>query len=302
MRLRPRSVFSGVHTGIMGMLVVAGLGPCSAGLAASAAPARLDAARDPRIRVVPYSADRIYRLRGYAGYQIDVQFARGERIAGVGVGDARSLTWASAGDQLFLKPRALPVDTNLTVLTNRRTYLFEYYAAAGSPAAVHGAPTYVLRFRYPRARIRAGDAALRRARIARDLNSAEHAGPRNYDYWFCGAPSLKPRAAWDDGIETHLVFAARGQLPAVFVRNADGSKSLVNFDMRGGEMIIQRIARRLILRRGGLSGCIVDRAYRGGGRRLATGTIAPDVWRVTRGRSPRNRTRRGTQASSGDPR
>lgn len=302
MRPRPRWVFSAVHTWILGTLVVAGVGPCGAGVAASAAPGRLHAARDARIRVVPYSPDRIYRLRGYAGYQIDLQFARGERIAGVGAGDAKSLTWAAAGDQLFLKPRALPVDTNLTVLTNRRTYLFEYSAAAGSPAAGQGEPVYVLRFSYPRARIRAGKTAVRRARIARDLTSAEHSSPRNYDYWFCGAPSLEPRAAWDDGIETHLVFAARAQLPAVFVRNADGSESLVNFNMRGDEMIIQRIARRLILRRGGLSGCIVDRAYRGGGRRLTTGTIAPDVWRVTRGVIPRNRTPRGTQASSGEPR
>ncbi len=302
MSRRPRCVFPGVRAWAAGMLVVACAGPCRAGVASAAAPERPDASRDPRIRVVSYSADRIYRLRGYAGYQIDVQFARGERIAGVGVGDARSVTWAAAGDQLFLKPRAIPVDTNLTVLTNRRTYLFEYTAAAGSPATVHGVPTYVLRFKYPRARIRAGETDLRRARIAHDLTSAEHAGPRNYDYWFCGAPSLKPRAAWDDGIETHLVFGARAELPAVFVRNADGSESLVNFDMRGGEMIIQRIARRLILRRGRLSGCIVDRAYRGGGRRLASGTIAPDVWRVVRGASRRIRAPHRTQASSGERR
>ncbi len=298
----PRCACSRVRAWVAGMLLIGAVGPCRAGVAAPAAPGRPGVSRDPRIRVVPYSPDRIYRLRGYAGYQIDVQFARGERIAGVGAGDAKSITWAAAGDQLFLKPRALPVDTNLTVLTNRRTYLFEYSAAAGSPAAEHGAPVYVLRFSYPRARVRAGATALRRARIARDLTSAEHASPRNDDYWFCGAPSLEPLAAWDDGIETHLVFAPRAQLPAVFVRNADGSESLVNFDMRGDEMIIQLIARRLILRRGRLSGCILDRAYRGGGRRLVTGTIAPDVWRVTRGVTPRNRPPRGARAPSGDPR
>ena len=284
------------------VLALACAAPGCAAAPASAAAPRLPVSRDPRIRVVPYSADRIYRLRGYAGYQIDVQFASGERIAGVSVGDARSITWASAGDQLFLKPRAIPVDTNVTVLTDRRTYLFEYTAAGGSPTALRGAPTYVLRFKYPGTRVRADASALRRVRVAQDLASTEHVGPRNYDYWFCGAPSLEPSAAWDDGIETHLVFGARADLPAVFVRNADGSESLVNFDMRGGEMIIQRIARRLILRRGGLSGCIVDRAYRGGGRRLASGTIAPDVWRVTRRQARRSRARRGTRASSGEQR
>ena len=299
---RPRCAASGVRPWVAGMLVMACAGSCRAGVASALAPARADASRDPRIRVVSYSADRIYRLRGYAGYQIDVQFARAERITGVGAGDARSITWAAAGNQLFLKPRALPVDTNLTVLTNRRTYLFEYAAAAGSSAPVHGVPIYVLRFKYPRARIRAGETRLRRARIALDLTSAEHASARNDDYWFCGAPSLEPRAAWDDGIETHLVFGARAELPAVFVRHADGSESLVNFDMRGDEMIIQRVARRLILRRGRLSGCIVNRAYRGGGRRLASGTIAPDVWRVVRGVGRRSRAPRATPPSSGERR
>ncbi|MGH8300434.1 MAG: hypothetical protein ACRET5_03075, partial [Steroidobacteraceae bacterium] len=42
---------------------------------------------DPRIRVVPYRADAVYRLRGYVGYQIDITFAPDERFVGLGVGD-----------------------------------------------------------------------------------------------------------------------------------------------------------------------------------------------------------------------
>ena len=267
---------------VLGALaLLAGMARTHAGaLASPAAPART--ARDPRIRVVPYSADRIYRLRGYAGYQIDVQFALGERVIGVGVGDAKGVTLASSGDQLFLKPRAVPLATNLTVLTNRRTYLFDYTARSGPPAAAAGALTYVLRFEYPPAVLRTRAVSGQRARVARDLAAAEHDAPRNYDYWYRGAPSLKPRAAWDDGVQTHLVFGPRAELPAVFVRSADGSESLVNFAMRGGAMVIQRIAKRLILRRGKLSGCIVNRAYFAGGRRLASGTLSPDVWRLTR--------------------
>ena len=240
------------------------------------------APRDSRIRVVTYSASRIYRLHGYAGYQIDVQFAPGEHFVGAGVGDAKGVTLASAANHLFIKPRTAHVATNLTVLTNRRTYLFDYTASPGPPA--HGDPdvTYSLRFKYPLTAVRAGTAARRRARIARDLRAAERDAPRNYDYWYCGAPSLKPRAVWDDGVETYLVFGPRAELPAVFVRNADGSESLVNFDMRGADMVIQRVARRFVLRRGKLTGCIVNRGFSGSGRRLTSGTLSPDVWRLTR--------------------
>ena len=238
--------------------------------------------RDSRIRVVIYSANRIYRLHGYAGYQIDVQFAPGEHFVGAGVGDAKGVTLASAANHLFIKPRAAHVATNLTVLTNRRTYLFDYTASPGPPAYGDSDVTYALRFEYPLSVARAGTAARRRARITSDLRAAERDAPRNYDYWYCGAPSLKPRAAWDDGVQTYLVFGPRAELPAVFVRNADGSESLVNFDMRGADMVIQRVARRFVLRRGKLTGCIVNRGFAGSGRRLTSGTLSPDVWRVTR--------------------
>ena len=93
---------------------------------------------------------------------------------------------------------------------------------------------------------------------------------------------MKPVAAWDDGVQTTLVFAAHAELPAIFALNEDGSESLVNFNVQAGRVVVQRIARRLIVRRGGLAGCIVDRAFGGGGERLSSGTIAPNVERVTR--------------------
>ncbi|MGH2346678.1 MAG: TrbG/VirB9 family P-type conjugative transfer protein [Chloroflexota bacterium] len=229
--------------------------------------------------MAPYRADAIYRLRGYAGYQIDITFAPGERFVGLGVGDSKGVTFAADANHLFLKPRAGRVATNLTVLTNRRTYLFDYEAQRGPPDPSGADVIYALRFEYPQARIRA---ASRLRQVATDLAGAQSTRPRNYDYWYCGAPSLKPAAAWDDGVETTLVFGAHTELPAVFASNEDGSESLVNFDVQAGRIVVQRVARRLIVRRGKLTGCIVDRGFAGGGERLSSGTIAPNVRRVTR--------------------
>lgn len=237
---------------------------------------------DARIRVVLYSEDRVYRLHGYVGYQIDVQFAPGERFEGAGVGDAKGVEFGSAANHLFIKPRAERVATDLTVLTNRRTYLFDYSVSPGPPPGVDPDVVYALRFEYPQSQTKAKLRAGRRVRVAEDLARARGAWPRNEDYWYCGAPSLKPVAAWDDGVETHLVFGARTELPAVFVRNADGSESLVNFAMHGADMVIERVARRFVLRRGKLVGCVVNRDYSGSGRRLSSGTLSPQVWRRVR--------------------
>ena len=101
--------------------------------------------------------------------------------------------------------------------------------------------------------------------------------PRNIDYWYCGCPTLKPIAASDDGVHTRLRFAAQRELPAIFVRNDDGSESLLNFSMDAGDVVVHRVAHQFILRRGKLAGCIVNQGFTGGGHALDSGTVTPEV-------------------------
>lgn len=274
-----RGLIAGWLCGLGGTVAVAQAGPIPVH-----PPTRRSAGvdHDPRIRYVRYDADRVYRLRGYVGYEIDLQFAPGEYFVGLGVGDAKAVRVAAAANHLFIKPTVSHVSTDMTVLTNRRTYVFKYRVRPAGGRMQRAAIVYAVRFEYPHALHRATAVHAQRLRVDRDLYRAERAPPRNQDYWFCGSPALKPKAAWDDGAETHLIFPSREQLPAVFVRNADGSESLVNFDMRGDQMVIHRIARRFVLKRGRLTGCIVNKGFAGSGRRLSSGTLSPRVWRVTR--------------------
>jgi type IV secretion system protein VirB9 len=258
---------------------------CMRAAMAAAAPAP----HDPRLRVVLYSADEIYRLPGYVGYQIDLEFAPGEHFASLGAGDVAGLTFAAQANHLFIKPRAPDVHTDLTVLTTRRTYHFDYATLAHPPGADHADVIYVLRFIYPMALPapapdRPAAATARPARSPEALLAeAGAARRRNTDYWYCGRAQLRPLAAWDDGVQTHLSFAAHTELPALFVYNDDGSESLLDFHVEHGEVVIHRVARRFVLRRGRLTGCIVNKGFSGSGLALPTGTISPHVQRVLRG-------------------
>jgi type IV secretion system protein VirB9 len=118
------------------------------------------------------------------------------------------------------------------------------------------------------------------------LEGASTKRPRNIDYWYCGQPTLKPTAASDDGVHMRLRFAANAELPAIFVRNEDGSESLLNFSMDAGDVIVHRVAKRFILRRGKLTGCVVNLGFIGGGARLDSGTVAPNVERRVQGSVP----------------
>jgi type IV secretion system protein VirB9 len=56
--------------------------------------------------------------------------------------------------------------------------------------------------------------------------------------------------------------------------------------MHQGVMVIERTARRFVLRRGKLVGYIVNKGFTGTGARLASGTISPGVERVVRSARP----------------
>lgn len=232
---------------------------------------------DPRIRTAAYSSDQVYRLTGFVGYQTDLEFEAGETFLGLGAGDIEGLSFVAADNHLFLKPKAAKIGTNLTILTSRRTYQVDYSASAQRPDPTQ-AVTYALRFTYSHISQPGDD-------TARVLDAPSRR-VRNFDYWFCGDPSLKPTAASDDGVHTRLTFAPKAEQPAIFVLNEDGAESLLNFSMDESDVILHRVARRLILRRGNLAACIVNQGFTGSGEALKSHTVAEEVVRTTPGARP----------------
>ena len=237
-------------------------------------------ATDARIRTAPYRADEVYPLVGQIGYQIDLEFAAGERFVGLAAGDVQGVSFEAQDNHLFLKPKAARVDTNLTVLTSLRRYYLQYRVRPDAKGAAHGPPLYALRFLYPDTAPSAAavDALREQQRIAAALGTP--AAVVNRNYWYCGAPALQPTSVTDDGVATRFTFGARSELPAIFVRAQDGSESLVNFTVTADGLTVHRLSPRFILRRGTLVGCVVNRGFNGGGERLATGTVAPSVERA----------------------
>lgn len=242
-------------------------------------PGKLDA----RIRTVYYERTQVYRLYGFAGFELDLVFGSDEKFVGLSAGDPEALIYSAHGNVLTLRPKAASVHTNITVTTSLHRYYFEYSATDRRPEDGDDV-MYAVRFTYPPVPVKARGPTAAEV-VSAELQRAARARPENVDYWYCGSPELKPIAASDNGIETRLTFGARSELPAIFVLNDDGSESLINFSIDQGDVIVQRIARRFILRRGKLIGCIVNQGFLGAGERLKSGTISPAVTRVVK--SPR---------------
>ncbi|HEX2494641.1 MAG TPA: TrbG/VirB9 family P-type conjugative transfer protein [Steroidobacter sp.] len=238
-------------------------------------PGRLDS----RIRTALYDSEQVYRLHAFVGYQIELVFEEDERFAGQGGGDLEGIAFGAHSNHLILKPRAARVGTNLVIYTNRRAYRIDYRVHSHPPDPLVDEVMYAVRFVYPPTPTAADEAAVRGAQIQQALSTARSARARNYDYWFCGDGGVRPIGAFDDGVHTRFTFDPRAELPVLFVLNDDGAEALLNFNMQNGEVVVHRVARRFIVRRGGLTGCIVNKGYQGIGTRLESGTLARGVRR-----------------------
>jgi type IV secretion system protein VirB9 len=239
---------------------------------------------DSRIRTAAYSAEEIYRLVGFVGYHLDLEFAPDEVFTGISAGDPEALTYSAHDNVLTLRPRVELAQMNLTVTTSKRRYYFEYSVSARRPNRVIDDVMYAVRFTYPPPV--AHDERSLEELIELELAIVARSRSRNVDYWFCGNPAVRPVAASDDGVHTRLTFATNAELPAIFVRNEDGTESLLNFNIDAGDVVIHRVAERFIVRRGKLTGCVVNKGFAGSGVRLESGTIAPDVVRLRKGATP----------------
>lgn len=193
---------------------------------------------DPHIRTFAYNPDRVQRLTGFMGFQVMLEFGTDERIENVSIGDAMGwqVTPNKRANLLFLKPVDRAPATNMTVVTNRRRYVFELAVAPLKSSTADAA--YVVRFLYPETQPVAVAAAP--AKLAPQV--------RNTAYSVQGAVALQPSTIFDDGGSTYFAWPRQADLPAIFLVGADGVEGLANAVVKDGYLVVDQLAPRFVLR------------------------------------------------------
>lgn len=250
---------------------------------------------DPRVRVVDYNPLNVVKLSTFYGVSTHVQFAEGENIIDVAVGDDQAWKIVPRGNHLFIKPQAQKADTNVTVVTDKRTYQFALVVqprrASDSTAWKDPNLIFSLSFRYPEEEAaqlaRSDSKAAIKARLDQvktKLTGASKAG-QNFDYWVAGSEEISPTAARDDGRFIYLTFSNNRDMPAVYSVDAKGNEALINTNViEGNTIVVQRLVPNLILRKGDAVASVVNKSFNlNGGIDNTTGTVASDVLRVVRG-------------------
>lgn len=250
---------------------------------------------DPRVRVVEYNPMNVVRLATFYGVSTHIQFADDEVIKDVAIGDDQAWKVVDRRNHLFIKPQALKADTNVTVITDRRAYQFALTVQQRSrkDATAWADPNLIfsLRFRYPddeakkrRLEAKKADRKDQLREIKDKLTDATQAG-QNFDYWVAGSNEISPTAARDDGRFIYLTFSNNRDMPAVYSVDKKGQEALINTNViNGNTIVIQRLVRSLILRKGDEVASVVNKSFDlNGGTDNESGTIAADVERVIKG-------------------
>jgi type IV secretion system protein VirB9 len=226
-------------------------------LAGTTHPALADAPRpsDPRLVERLYDADEVVRIEGKPNVQATIRFADNEQIENVAIGDSQAwqVTPNKRSNLLFVKPLAARASTNMTVVTDRRTYLFDLVA---SPAARN--PLYVLAFTYPDEELQAAEAEEPALGGPTPVELAAAADPYavadpsllNFEWASKGDSKLLPARAYDDGEATFLTWPLGTALPAILVRDHEGTEGPVNFAVRGEVIVVDGVPREIVLRSG----------------------------------------------------
>ena len=247
-------------------------------------------AGDTRILTRVFRASEVVRIEGKLGVQATITFGEGEKIENVAVGDADrwQITPNKRADLLFVKPLEAAARTNMTVVTDKRTYLFDLVA---SPT---GNPVYMLSFTYgapteaapaDRAQAAACPAGPSFGDIMREglVESSSQAGAGNgidpamlnFAWQAKGSEKLVPLRIYDDGAHTYMLWSTRQGTPEIRVRNPQGEETAATTTKRGNTIVVAGVPAAIVLVDGKVRAVIENRNQPAPGGTATTAVAAP---------------------------
>lgn len=267
-------------------------------------------AADSRVRYVTYSKDDVTTIFVQRGTATRIILEEDERILtdGAATGFAadcatRDFEWCISADvgssQILIKPKDGATHNNLELRTNKRDYSFDFRVlpnarASNRPSSITAlSPMHRVIFRYQSEPSRsAGSHGAPSANGGTDTVLRRLAPsvprPRNWRYSMQAMPGssdIVPSVAFDDGRFTYFKFPANREIPTIFFVSPSGEEGRVNFHVDhvdSSVLVVERLARRFVLRLGHATVGIWNDAFDAAGSAPVAGTTVPGVVRDLR--------------------
>lgn len=208
---------------------------------------------DSRMVVMKYNASQIYNILAAQDYLTHIELQAGEQlILNPAMGDTVQWQVEAEGNHVFVRPDVANIRTNMTLVTNKRTY---HFMLLSSPEG--GVYYQHVQFKYPESSLKiskpSSNISEQDSTSQKDnLQNFQVADPtkNNFDYVVSGTAKFKPESVQDNGKFIYLKFADDLQeLPIIYVKELNGSHSQVNVTrtVKGNFVTVTRLADELVL-------------------------------------------------------
>jgi len=234
---------------------------------------------DSRIRTVNYNPDNITLINGHFGFTTHIQFDAAETVTDVAMGDPTAWAVEVRENHIFLKPVGKQANTNMSVLTTRRVYIFDLRAYQQEDDK---SKFFLVNFKYPEEEQARKEQEGRDRQLREKLNIDSEPTAVNWNYYKAGTELIAPTEVFDDNTFTYLTFPNNRDFPAVFRKYPDGSEALLNSHVHGNRIVIHSIEQKLVLRRGNQVALIFNGSFNPDGFGVDSGMTVRGFQRVVR--------------------
>jgi type IV secretion system protein VirB9 len=227
---------------------------------------------DSRIRTLVYNPNEVYELKFYYNYQSFIEFSEDEEIEMISIGEAFAWRLTPAGKRLFVRPLEIAAHTNMTIITNKRTYHFDIRSAEFDGKADQDL-VYTVRFFYPQIgqplpippQLSVANVARQqpKAIIKTPLPQADVSNPLpgilqrnpeqaelNFDYSLAGkSDNITPSKVYDDNRETFFQFPNDNLvIPSISAVDVNGGEQTLTYIIRDNYVVVPTVERQFTLR------------------------------------------------------
>ncbi|CDX20947.1 putative conjugative DNA transfer protein [Mesorhizobium plurifarium] len=204
-------------------------------------------ASDARIKHYVYDERNVYKLNLYMKSITAIQFAEGENVESILIGDSASweVIKLKRGNVISVKPVIEKALTNMTVYTDQRVYTFEIRSVGQISAGMAAGADQAFRtvFSYPHELKTLG-------------NSRAAVAPASHSYLVSGHARFRPLAVTDNSLQTTFVLPKGATQPAIFKVGHDREEKLVNSRSKDDRIIVDGTSDYWVMRIGNDTVCV----------------------------------------------
>lgn len=202
---------------------------------------------DKRIQYVMYNPDDVVIIKTADGASTLIQLEQDEYFTniptgGLSMGDTGAWKLGVRGNNLFMKPIGPFPETNINLVSNKRTYAFSLIDVGVAEKAA-----WQVRFRYP------AEPVTMKQQSAKPVDNGPCSdGPKNLNWFKYGDMSLAPTEVWDDGRFTCMRFPTTKALPVPYRYTPENElkEALPDFHNKDDVLVIHEVSGEFRLRIG----------------------------------------------------